>query len=101
MKIIKLFPLLLLFFSMAAHARPGDDIWDDIRALYAGVNSATASISQVSGEMSVLRTTIDSFNSKIEHINNDIEAMNSNKGIVHSIGEPYHGGLIFYLDESG
>ena len=92
--------LLLLCVSITAHARPGDDIWDNIRELYAGVNSANASISQVSGEIGVLRTTMDGMNTKIEHINTDIEAIKSDKGIVHSIGEKYRGGLIFYLDES-
>jgi len=103
MKKIKLVSplLILLCVSLNTYARPGDDIWDDIRALYTGVNSVNASISQVSGEVGVLRTQSDALNTKIEHINNDIETINANKGIVHSLGEKYRGGLIFYIDESG
>lgn len=103
MKKIKLVSplLLLLSISFTAHARPNDDIWDKIRELYAGLDAANSSISRVSGEVGVLQSKIEGFNTKIEHINNDIEAISADKEVVHSIGEKYRGGLIFYIDESG
>ena len=60
MKIKSLLPLFLCF-SLTAHAksgntlRPGDDIWIDIKILYAGVASAQNGIKQLGDTISSLQ----------------------------------------------
>ncbi|OGV47041.1 MAG: DUF1566 domain-containing protein [Legionellales bacterium RIFCSPHIGHO2_12_FULL_42_9] len=100
MKTKSLLPLLL-FFSITAEARPGDDIWNNISELYAGVNSAKASIAQTNNEVTTIRSMLDTNNAQLQTLSSEIESIKSNKNPAHYIGEKYRGGLIFYIDESG
>jgi len=58
MKIKSLLPLLLLF-CITAHARPGDDIWDNIKELYAGVATANKNISALQALIKSLQAQIN------------------------------------------
>lgn len=76
---LRLFLLLCIGVSTIANARPGDDIWDNIRELYTLVNAATTEIQRLAQEVSSLR---------------------SDAPLQHYIGEKYHGGIVFYVDET-
>lgn len=65
---IKSLLLLFLFFSIPAHASPGDDIWDHIKELRAGISSTNASIQQLWNNLGSFQTSIKNLQIQISNI---------------------------------
>lgn len=97
---LRLFLLLCIGVSTIANARPGDDIWDNIRDLYALVGTANTGVNQVSGDLTSLRTLFDSTVAEIQKLSQEVTSLRSDAPLPHYIGEKYHGGIVFYVDET-
>lgn len=65
---IKSLVLLFLLISVTAHARPGDDIWNNIKELYAGVAAAHRGIEQLGNTVSSLRELTQNLQVQINNI---------------------------------
>ncbi|MFJ1270001.1 DUF1566 domain-containing protein [Legionella lytica] len=104
--------IFLASVQLPVFASPGDDIWDHIRYLKHGLGLATIEINalkdrttqlqaQLDAHTTQLQSQIDIQNKQIQQILQKMEVLKSNQVKRHSIGERYHGGIIFYVDDSG
>lgn len=106
---------LFLCFNLPAFASPGDDIWEHIRWLKDQVTSAHAKI-QTNGtniiqlnnlvgnngaQIQQLNALLGTNSAQIQQLKQENEALKLGQITRHAIGDSYHGGIIFYVDESG
>jgi hypothetical protein len=83
----KIISALLLIMSCVAHA----DLLED-HARY---------ISELQTKLAKLQSKTDNLQGKTDNLQNQINNMIRSARPLHKIGEEYHGGLIFYVDETG
>ncbi len=111
--------LLLLFINYTASAGPGDDIWqnittinallavmrEDITSLQQESTSTTIAVSQLQTGLKHLSEVIQALssdsNQSLATMSNEVANVKSALPKPHVIGEYYHGGIVFYVDESG
>lgn len=65
---IKLLIPLLLSFSLSVHAKPGDDIWNNIKELYAGLSAAHRGIERLENTINLLQGLTKNLQIQINNI---------------------------------
>lgn len=92
---------LLFFIQMSAFASPGDDIWDHIKLLKNEVGRLKIGINNLGESQNNLSTQLSGQQNQIAQLTQEINVLKSKQMVRHRVGEAYHGGIIFYVDETG
>lgn len=100
MKIRPTLLLTLLIFSFKAYCQPGDDVWDSIKMLTTSFITLNTAVQDVKTSLTLLKAAQSTTESRVQQLASELERLNAPKPSKHSLGESYHGGIIFYLDET-